>query len=116
MGCTDKRSARSTLDRDPKTVDEAVLLMRRWHGNEKALSVERRVLTLELEEGDSVAPQVNRVQEKRSCSLDVGELNENIEKLTKLLANIKMAVPRRRMGPVKCFFCGETGHIARYCR
>ena len=30
MGCTDKRSARSALDRDPKTVDEAVSLMRRF--------------------------------------------------------------------------------------
>ena len=66
--------------------------------------------------GDPVAPQVNRVQEERSGSLDVGELNENIEKLTKLLANINMAGPGRRMGPVKCFACGETGHIARYCR
>ena len=41
MGCTDKRSARSALHRDPKTVDEAVSLMRRLHGHEKALSVER---------------------------------------------------------------------------
>ena len=46
--------------------------------------------TLALDEGDPVAPQVNRVQEERSGSLDVGELNENIEKLTKLLANINM--------------------------
>ena len=113
MGCTDKRSARSALDRDPKTVDEAVSLMRRFHGHEKALSVERRVRTLALEEG---APQMNRVQEEWSGSLDVGELNENIEKLTKLLANIYMAGPGRRMGPVKCFACGETGHIARYSR
>ena len=108
MGCTDKRSARSALDRDPKTVDEAVSLMRRFHGHEKALAVGRRVRTLALEEGDPVAPQVNRVQEERSGSLDVGELNENIEKLTKLLANINMAGPGRRMGPVKCFSCGET--------
>ena len=56
MGCTDKRSARSALDRDPKTVDEAVSLMRRFHGHEKTLSVERRVRTLTLEEGDPVAP------------------------------------------------------------
>ena len=28
-----------TLDHDPKNVDEAVSLMRRFHGNEKALSV-----------------------------------------------------------------------------
>ena len=55
MGCTDKRSARSALDRDPKTVDEAVSLMRRFHGHEKALSVERRVRTLALDEGDPVA-------------------------------------------------------------
>ena len=33
MGCTDKRSARSALDRDPKTVDGAVSLRRRFHGN-----------------------------------------------------------------------------------
>ena len=98
MGCTDKRSARSALDRDPKTVDDAVSLMRRFHGHEKALSVERRVRTLALEEGDPVARQVNRVQEERSGSLDVGELNENIEKLTKLLANINMVGPVRWMG------------------
>ena len=112
MGCTDKRSARSALDRDPKTVDEAVSLMRRFYGHEKALSVERRVRTLALEEGDPVAPQVNRVQEERSGSLDVGGLNENIEKLTKLLANINMDGPGRRMGHVKCFSCEETerGH------
>ena len=59
---------------------------------------------------------MNRVQEERSGSLDVDELNENIKKLTTLLANIHMAGPWRRMGPVKCFSCGETGHIARYCR
>ena len=116
MGCTYKRSARSALDREPKTVDEAVSLMKRFHGHEKALSVERRVWILALEEGDPVAPHVNRVQEDRSGSLDVGELNDNIEKLTKLLANINMAEPGRRIGPVKCFSCGETGHIARYCR
>ena len=116
MGCTDKRSARSALDRDPKTVDGAVSLMKRCHGHVKALSVESRVRTLALEEGDHVSPQMNRVHEERSGSLDVGELNENIEKLTKLLASINMAGPVRRMGPVKCFSCGETEHIARYCR
>ena len=26
------------------------------------------------------------------------------------------AGPWHRMGHVKCFSCGETGHIARYCR
>ena len=110
MGCTDKRSARSARDRDPKTVDEAVSLSRRFHGHEKALSVEMRVLTLALEERDPVAPHVNRVHEERSGSLDVDELNENIEKLTKLLANINMSGPGRRMGHVKCFFpVGKLG-------
>ena len=111
MGCTDNRSARSALDCDPKTVDEAVSLMRQFHGHEKALSVERRVRTLALEEGDPVSPQVIRVQEERSGSLDVGELNENIEKLTKLLANINVAGPARRMGPVKCFPVGKLGTL-----
>ena len=72
--------------------------------------------TLALEEVDHFAPQVNRVQEERSSSLDVGELNENIEKLTKLLANMNMTGAGRQMGPVNCFSCCETGHIARYCR
>ena len=116
MGCTDKRSSRSALDRDPKTVDEAMSLMRRFYGHEKALALERRVRTLALEEGDPVAPQVNRVQKDKSSSLDVGELNENIKKLTKLLANMNMAGAQRRMGILKCFSCGETEHIARYCR
>ena len=59
-------------------------LMRRVHGHEKELAVEMRVRT----DVDHVAPQVNRVQEERPNSLDVVKLNENIEKLTKLLANI----------------------------
>ena len=54
-----KRSARSPLDRDPKTVDEAVSLMRRFHGHEKVLAVERRVRTLVLEVVDPVSHQVN---------------------------------------------------------
>ena len=36
MGCADKRSARSALDRDSKTVDEAVSFMRRFHGHAKS--------------------------------------------------------------------------------
>ena len=104
MGCTDTRSARSALDREPKTVDEAMSLMRRFNGHENALAVERRVRTLALEDVDPVAPQVNRVQEERSSSLHVGELNENIEKLTKLLANMSIPGPGRRMGILKCFF------------
>ena len=51
--------------------------------------------TLALEEMDPVAPQVNRVQEERSISLYVCKLNENIEKLTKFLANNNMAGPGR---------------------
>ena len=90
--------------------------MRQFHGHEKALVIEMRVRTLALEEVDPVAPQVNRVKKERSGSLDVGELNENIEKFTKLLANMNISGEGRRMGHVKCFSCGETGHIARYCR
>ena len=103
MGCTDKRAVRSVLDRDPKTVDEEMSLMRRVHGHEKALAVVRRVRTLALVKVDPVSPQVNRVHEERSSSLDVGELNENIEKLTKLWANMNMAGAGRRMGYMKCF-------------
>ena len=116
MGCTNQRSTRSALDRDPKTVDEAVSLMRRFHGHEKAFSIERRVWILAMEERDPVAPKVKIIQEERSGTLDVDELNENIGKLTKLLANINKAGPGRRMGHVKCFSCGEAGHIVRYCR
>ena len=91
-------------------------LIRRFHGNEKALATGRRVRTLVLGEVDPVTPQVNRVQEERSTSLYVGELNENIEKLTKLLTNMNIAEAGRLMGTVKCFSCGETGHIICYYR
>ena len=35
---------------------------------------------------------------------------------TNFLANINIAGPGRRIGTVKCFSCGETGHIVRYFR
>ena len=97
--------------RDPKTVDEAMSLMRRFHGHEKALVVERRVATLALEEVDPVSQLVNKMQEERSSSLDVGELNESIEMLTKLLANMNMAGAGRRMGPVECFPVVKQGTL-----
>ena len=52
MGCTDKRSARSALDRDPNTVYDTLSLMRRFQCHERTLAVERRL--------DSVTPQANR--------------------------------------------------------
>ena len=82
-------------------MDEAVSLMRRFHGHEKAFSVERRVRTLVLEEGDPVSPQLNIVQEERLVSLDVGELNENI----------KYGWTRAPDGPCEVFFlCGNWAH------
>ena len=80
--------------------------MRGLHGHEKALAVERRA----LEEVDPVT-QVNRVQEKRSSSLYVGKLNENIEKLSKLLANMNMAEAGRRMVNVKGFPVVKRGTL-----
>ena len=82
VGCFDKPSPRSALDRDSKTVDEAMYFM------VMAFAVERQFRSLALDEMDLVSPQVKRVRVERSSSLDVVELNENIEKLTKLLANI----------------------------
>ena len=75
IGCTDKRSVRSAVDRDPKTVDEAMSLMRRFHANEKVLAVVRRERTLALEKVDPAALKVNSVLKERSSSIDVGELN-----------------------------------------
>ena len=67
--------------------------------------------TLALEELDPVAPQVNKVQEEWSSSLDVGELNENIEKLTKLLANMNIAGAGHWRGHVKCFPVVKLGTL-----
>ena len=57
MGYTDKRSARSALDRDPRTVDEAMSRMTRFHGHEKEIGIERRVRTMAREEVVPVTPQ-----------------------------------------------------------
>ena len=67
--------------------------------------------TLALKEVDPVAPKVNKVQEEMSSSLDVGELIENIENLTKLFANMNIAGAGRRMGPVKCFPVVKLGTL-----
>ena len=51
--------------------------------------LERRVRTLALEEVDPVAPQVNRVHEERSSSLDVDELNELCQKVDQIVGQHK---------------------------
>ena len=52
MGCTDKLLARSAIYHDSKTVDDAMFLMKRFHGHGNVLAVERQMRTLALEEVD----------------------------------------------------------------
>ena len=63
---------------------------------------------------------MNRVQEERTNSLDVGLLNENIEKFTKLLANMNMTGAGCRIDPVKCFpvvkLCTLPAIVDQMCR
>ena len=126
MGCSDKRSALSAMDKEPQTVDEAVKLMRRFNSHEKALGTEKKVRTLTSEDAASASLQVNRVEASTGSTnaIDVSQLNESIKMLTQLLAKQNTS-PRppgqnarfnaQRTKNFVCFSCGEGGHIARNC-
>ena len=126
MGCSDKRSALSAMDKEPQTVDEAVKLMRRFNSHEKALGTEKKVRTLTSEDAASASLQVNRVEASTGSTnaIDVSQLNESIKMLTQLLAkqntsprppgqNVRFNAQRTKN--FVCFSCGEGGHIARNC-
>ena len=118
MGCLDKRSALSSMNKEPQTIDEAVKLMRRLGSHNRAMSAEKQSFTLE---GDgSFAPlQVDQMVE--SESVDVDQLNESIKTLTKLLAKMPQLLPVQSLRSNQstktfvCFTCGIQGHIARNC-
>ena len=70
MGCSDKRSALSSMDKEPQTIDEAVKLMRRLGSNDRALSAEKQSCTLEEGDGASAPLQVDQVVEIGSVDVE----------------------------------------------
>ena len=119
MGCLDKRSALSSMNKEPQTIDEAVKLMRRLGSHNRAMSAEKQSFTLEEGDGASAPLQVDQMVE--SESVDVDQLNESIKTLTKLLAKMPQLLPLQSLRSNQstktfvCFTCGIQGHIARNC-
>ena len=119
MGCLDKRSALSSMNKEPQTIDEAVKLMRRLGSHNRPMSAEEQGFTLEEGDGAFAPLQVDQMVE--SESLDVDQLNESIKTLTKLLAKMPQLLPVQSLRSNQstktfvCFTCGIQGHIARNC-
>ena len=119
MGCLEKRSALSSMNKEPQTIDEAVKLMRRLGSHNRAMSAEKQSFPLEEGDGASAPLQVDQMVE--SESVDVDQLNESIKTLTKLLAKMPQLLPVQSLRSNQstktfvCFTCGIQGHIARNC-
>ena len=123
MGCLDKRSALSSMDKEPQTIDEAVKLMRRLGSHEGTLKTGKRLCTLEEEEDGASAPlQVHHMEAIDSSTFEINQLNESIKLLTELLTSTSQKLPLESLGSsgrraksFVCFTCGIQGHIARNC-
>ena len=119
MGCLDKRSALSSMNKKPQTIDEAVKLMRRLRSHDRVMSAEKQSFTLGEGDGASTPRQVDQMVESEIA--DVDQLNESIKTLTKLLAKMPQLLPLQSMRSHQstktfvCFTCGIQGHIARNC-
>ena len=122
MGCLDKRSALSSMDKEPQTIDEAVKLMRRLGSHEGTLKTGKRLCTLEEEDGASAPLQVHHMEAIDSSTFEINQLNESIKLLTELLTSTSQKLPLESLGSsgrraksFVCFTCGIQGHIARNC-
>ena len=117
-GCLDKRSALSSMNKEPQTIDEAVKLMRRLGSHNSVISAEKQSFPLEEGDGASAPLLVEMVENE---SVDVDQLNESIKTLTKLLAKMPQLLPVQSLRSDQstktfvCFTCGIQGHIARNC-
>ena len=118
MGCLDKRSALSSMNKEPQTIDEAVKLMRQLGSHNSVISAEKQSFPLEEGDGASAPLLVEMVENE---SVDVDQLNESIKTLTKLLAKMPQLLPVQSLRSNQstktfvCFTCGIQGHIARNC-
>ena len=122
MGCLDKRSALSSMDKEPQTIDEAVKLMRRLGSHEGTLKTGKRLCTLEEEDGASAPLQVHHMEASDCSTFEINQLNESIKLLTELLTSTSQKLPLESLGSsgrraksFVCFTCGIQGHIARNC-
>ena len=122
MGCLDKRSVLSSMDKEPQTIDEAVKLMRRLGSHEGTLKTGKRLCTLEEEDGASAPLQVHHMEAIDSSTFEINQLNESIKLLTELLTSTSQKLPLESLGSsgrraksFVCFTCGIQGHVARNC-
>ena len=122
MGCLDKRSALSSMNKEPQTIDEAVKLMRRLGSHEGTLKTGKRLCTLEEEDGASAPLQVHHMEASDCSTFEINQLNESIKLLTELLTSTSQKLPLESLGSsgrraksFVCFTCGIQGHIARNC-
>ena len=112
MGCSDKRSALSSMDKESQTMDETVKLIRRLGSHDRALSADKRRCTLE---------EVDLTLEDESGSVDADQLNESIKTLTQQLAKMPQLLPLQSLRSnqsTKLFACitgNIQGHIGRNC-
>ena len=121
-GCLDKRSALSSMNKEPQTIDEAVKLMRRLGSHEGTLKTGKRLCTLEEEDGASAPLQVHHMEASDCSTFEINQLNESIKLLTELLTSTSQKLPLESLGSsgrraksFVCFTCGIQGHIARNC-
>ena len=118
MGCLDKRSALSLMNKEPQTIDEAVKLMRRLGSHNSTMSAEKQSFPLE---GDGASAPLHVDQMVENESVDVDQLNESIKTLTKLLAKMPQLLTLQSLRfnqstkTFVCFTCGIQGHIVRNC-
>ena len=122
MGCLDKRSALSSMNKERQTIDEAVKLMRRLGSHEGTLKTGKRLCTLEEEDGASAPLQVHHMEASDCSTFEINQLNESIKLLTELLTSTSQKLPLESLGSsgrraksFVCFTCGIQGHIARNC-
>ena len=120
MGYLDKRSALSSMDKEPLTIDEAVKLMRRLGSHEGTLKTGKRLCTLEEEDGAEAPLQVHHIQASDCSTFEINQLNESIKLLTELLTSTSQKLPLESLGSsglraksFVCFTCGIQGHIAK---
>ena len=138
QGCFDKETAQYVSDKNPRSIDEALHMMRLHEFNSKAIYGHKKVrqVTHDLSQPEVRQVKENKIEnvlEKVVSKLDelllVQKGNASLKDSSRAATYNRQQSPLRSSSPVKgpfrsrspsprskqCFYCGDTGHFIKNC-
>lgn len=111
QGCCDRDAAKHACFERPKTMEEALNLVKHHQYISQAVDGKKSRKETEATVNSVLSPSEDRVEQ-----LIASALEQFAEKLQSITVKVEQIADRKRKKSMQCFFCKKFGHAKKECR